>query len=122
MNVTFDLIVLSGAIPQKLWLIPHLLSLKLEVLKPCPNGICLETKHDQTSLSSVQTCWCCPDRRPNEQNVLQGVIKSFSTFNFIEQDETRCPNGKIFGHQTTFDLSLFDRQIFPVWTAHVSKN
>ena len=39
--------------------------------------------------------------------------------NTIRRDRTRCPNGKIFGHQTVFDLVC--GQTFPVWSGTLTE-
>ena len=57
--------------------------------------------------------------RPNKQNVLQFLIKCLTLFKFyqtqpntIQQHQTRCPNGKMFGHQTMFEH---------VWSPNISR-
>ena len=63
------------------------------------------------------------DHRPNEQNVLQCLIKCLSSLklyhtrsNAIKHGQSRFPNDKMFGNRTIFDrvLCQFYRQTFPI--------
>ena len=38
-------------------------------------------------------------------------VQQDKSFKLYQNDQIRCPNGKMFGHRT-----MFDRQTFSVWT------
>ena len=88
-------------------------------------------KHDQTQIKQLihaaEQAWyayrlqtCLIRGCPNEQNIayqtreqkkcIKFLIECLMAFKFyetppntIKQHQTRCPNGKMFGHQTMFD-------------------
>ena len=52
--------------------------------------------------AAVQTNKTSPIKRENKRNVLSFFFDETQS-NTIKQHQTRCPNGKMFGHQTMFD-------------------
>jgi len=74
---------------------------------------CVVTTHGQT-------VWNMFDHHPTEQNVLHCVIKCYQHSNFIKKGQTgvqvyKCPNRKMFGHQTIIDLVWMVAKHFPFY-------
>ena len=90
---------------------PRVQQYRNKIIRPCsvlipvalklwPNGERLVTKHYQTQD-------CLVFKNVDVRSPGQAVIK---------HDQTRWPNGKMFGSLTMFDVVMFGRRTFPVLT------